>query len=101
MKGTSLHDSMMAGNLETISEGIYSTSNLGRVLAIGACVKNNVTDPYIIDGIKDLKKVDEFEFCINVGCMATAALDVLHIEKYTGNDRRILDLIESKFSFVR
>ena len=98
--GLSIRDQMMSGQVPVILENLTSDNSLGNVLAIGALVKNKIRTPETDNALKQLKGKDVFEFCTNVSHLAYAALDVLAIEKYTGNDKMIHDIIESQFNFV-
>lgn len=99
-KGLSIRDDMMNGNIEIITESISSDNTLGIVLAIGALVKNNIRDPKTDSALKKLKNDHRYEFCAKISDLSLAALDILGIENYTGNQRQIIELINSKFKFL-
>ena len=95
----STKDKMMAGDIQLIEQIISSDNNLGCVLAIGAAVKNQLKTDIIVCSLKKLKSKDEYEFCVNISQLALAALHILGIEYYSGDNRNVQELIESKFSF--
>ena len=96
----SIKDKMMSGDIQLIEQTISSDNNLGCVLAIGASVKNQIKTDIIVRSLKKLKSKDEYEFCMNISELALAALHVLGIEYYYGDNKNVKELIESKFSFI-
>jgi hypothetical protein len=82
-----------------IEGGIVDRNN-----AIIEAVQHNIKDDSIINQIKRLKSDNTFLFGLNgggytVSTFAYAALDVLNIEKYKGNDEYVKKLIDFKFKF--
>lgn len=97
----SVKDKMMKGDAQLIEENISSDNNLGCLLAIGAAVKNNVKTDIVVNALKKLKNKEEFEFCMKISELALAALHVLEIEYYLGDNKNVKEIIDSEFSFVR
>lgn len=97
----SIKDKMMAGDTKLIEQNISSDNNLGCVLAIGAAVKNQIKTDIVVRSLKKLKSKDEFEFCMNISELALAALHMLGVEYYSGNNQNVKELIRNKFSFVK
>ena len=67
----------------------------------GICcaVKYNMKDDDIIAALKELQKDTYVSMGMSNAQFASAALDVLKIEPYTGSDKRVKDMIDAKFSF--
>ena len=98
-KNLSVKELMFSGDVKTIEENIVSQNNLGIVLAISAVIKNKLHTPTIEEALRELVKKNEFEFCINISSLAYAALDILSIEKYTGNDKQVFDILSKGLSY--
>lgn len=66
--------------------------------AIRSCVVNNFRTNKIIDTLRELKTSDliEWNSCKISNC-AYAALHLLEIEAYNGNDTQLQDLIDTVF----
>ena len=56
-------------------------------------------DDDIIAALKELQKDTYVSMGMSNAQFASAALDVLKIEPYTGSDKRVNDMIDAKFSF--
>ena len=97
----SIRDRLLNGDLSLIHENLSSNNSLGCVLAIGACVKNNINDKTTIDLLSDLFDSKMVEFGNQISDYAVAAYHLLSKTKYLGDNSNILSLIESNFSFVR
>ena len=61
--------------------------------------KLNIKDNDIIAALKELQKDTYVSMGMFNAQFASAALDVLKIEPYTGSDKRVKDMIDAKFSF--
>ena len=101
MKKLSIKDRMMLGDIELIEEHIASDNNLGCVLAIAGAVINSIKTDIVVKNLKRLKYKNEFEFCANVSYWAIAALHLLGIEEYKGDNIAIIETIEDDFSVAR
>lgn len=95
----SVRDAIMRGDIPTIEKSLNSDNNLAIIFSIVAVVKYKIKLDSINKRLKILKSKDEFEFCANISDYACAALDILDIEKYLGNDKSILQLIKSNLDF--
>ena len=92
-------DQMHEGDLGQIIAGIHSSNDLLVMNAIFAGANQRITDE---DYIAGLRKALDNSVClmdIPISSIATAALHVLKVQKYTGHDPRILQLISSEFEF--
>lgn len=100
LNNRSIKDIMMSGDIQLITHNLNSDNNLGIVLAIGAVVKNHINTSDISQKLHELKHNNGQEFCMSISDLAYAALDLLDIEKYSGNDKQILELIKNNFNFI-
>lgn len=92
-------DAVMRGDVRAIERCISSDNNLGVVFAIVSMVKHKVKSDFACEKLKELKYKNEFEFCADISSYAYAALDLLGVEKYSGNNKAVLQLIKSNFDF--
>lgn len=63
----------------------------GRGIAL--CIKEKNNSPEVAERLKSLKNDNVYVLGRPISSYAIAALDILSIEKYMGNDTDILDLI--------
>lgn len=98
--GLSLKDRMFDGDIPLILDNLNSNNNLGIVLAIGALIKNNIRTDETDIALKKHINNHSFEFCMNVSELAYAALDILGIEPYIGDNINVLNIIDDKLSFM-
>lgn len=97
----SLRDRMIIdGEVELIEKYISSNDSLGCVLAIGACVKHKVCTDRIKDALFNLKDSTMREFCFSISDLANAALSLLKIKDYEGDNKLVIEMIENEFDFV-
>ena len=92
-------DRMHEGDLDQIIAGINSQNNLLVMNAVLAGANQRITDEAYIEG---LRKALDNSVCLMdtpISSIAAAALHVLNVQKYTGHDPRILQLITSEFDF--
>lgn len=93
-------DAMYKGNKEIIIEGIFSKSQIVVANAIIAGAQQSIKEPKFVAELKNLVNDTEIVLMgIPVSSIATAALDILGIIKYKGNDEYIQSLISSKLAF--
>ena len=92
---------MRNGDREAVIKCLSCQGAIYRMDAIAFASLNNMKDAEIIEKLMELKKGRVFLDGYTVGDFAVAALDNLGIEKYTGDDRRMKELIESGFAFLR
>ncbi len=63
------------------------------------CVKSNLVNDEITTKLKEFKTDNSLIAGHTISDFSTAALDIMGIEKYTGDDLGIIGLIKSKFDF--
>lgn len=86
---------MMLGNRSEIEHGLNSENKCLRLDGLLWAAYFGITESSIINRIKELKNDDEYAMGFKVSDYAIAALDTLGVEKYSGNDERISDLIKN------
>ena len=91
---------MQKGDKDAIISGLSHKGAIFRMNAIGNVVIHGMNDAETICTLAELKNDDVFLDGYTVGDFATAALDMLGIEKYAGKNRRMEELIDSKFDFL-
>ncbi len=93
-------DAMYKGDKETIIEGISSKTQIVVANAVIAGAQQSIKEPKFIAELKNLVNDTEIVLMgIPVSSIATAALDILDIIKYEGDDEYIQSLINSKLAF--
>ena len=90
-----INEKIMSGDIEFIHRYLSEDNTLGNILAIKGAVKNRLTDNKTATLLKKLANKDEWEFSANVSYNALAALDILGIKKYTGDNTTVLDMINN------
>lgn len=85
-------------DISFIEQALLSNNALRCMYAIRSCVVNNFRTKKIIDTLKELKTSDliEWNSCKISNC-AHAALHLLGIDTYSGNDVQVQELIETAF----
>jgi hypothetical protein len=95
---------MVDGNIDAIIDGFISSSVLDNANAIAQAYLHNMRTKNIEVQLRRLSGDSACLFGHNVGYrishFADAALHLLGFETYTGSDQYVLNLIESKFSFL-
>ena len=91
---------IMSGDVGTVERALRSDESLPCLFGIFSCVKNHIVTPAVSDLLRKLKERRVHEFCMYIDECAMAALDVLGVEKYTGDNRNVLKLIENNFDFM-
>ena len=99
-KGIPIKDAMYGCNREATMYYLASDNEYGQAWAIGACVKHHYTDEETFRLLEALQHGDGAPMGIPVRDLATAALHVLGLKEYTGDQRNILWMIEDKFQFA-
>ena len=87
---------MRRGDKEAILKGLKG-GLCDNYYGICCAVKYRCSD--IIAALKELQKDTYVSMGMSNAQFASAALDVLKIEPYTGSDKRVKDMIDAKFSF--
>lgn len=85
----------MQCHLSIIENDLQSDNPCDCVYAIRTCCIQNVFNDNIIKIMKELKKDKRVAMMNKVSDFATAALDILGIEKYNGNNVIIIEMIET------
>ena len=91
---------MYRGGKEEILKGIYDEKQIIVVNAIIAGTQQKIRDDAFVDQLNQI--ADDFEtkmLNIPLSFFAIAALDILGIKTYNGDDEHIKIMIDSKFSF--
>lgn len=84
---------MIKGDRKAIAEGLSSTSPYIKICALQWAAYYRVINPETISKIAKLKNDDSVDMGYQVSNFAVAALDVLGIEKYKGQNKEMLALI--------
>lgn len=93
-------NAMYNGDRETILKGISSKTQIMVANAIIAGTQQGITDTVFVDELKKLVSNTEIILMgIPISDIAIAALDILGITKYNGDDEYIHSLITSKLAF--
>ena len=79
---------------------LASDNEYGQAWAVGACVKHHYTDEETFRLLEALQHGDGAPMGIPVRDLATAALHVLGLKEYTGDQENILWMIKDKFQFA-
>ncbi len=97
----SLREKLLSGDRQAISDCIDCENRLSVVYALCGVIKYKIDTPQIRRALEKHRNDGSFEFCVRVSWLAIAALDVLGIEKYTGDDEQIKEIIEDQFAWVK
>ncbi len=93
--------SIIAGNEKEIIRGISSDSPIVQLNALIYGTKNHVSDLKFTEGVKSIVQTSNVRFFgVPFKKYAMAALDVLKIQEYNGDDDFIQRLIQSEFQIV-
>lgn len=93
-------NAMYKGDRETILKGISSKTQIMVANAVIAGTQQGITDTVFVDELKKLVSNTEIILMgIPISNIAIAALDILGITKYHGDDEYIKSLITSKLAF--
>lgn len=92
---------MINGDKKTIIECLSFSGAIFRMDAIACACIHHYKDDEIIKKIKELKNDTISLDGYSVSSFAHAALELLGIEKYTGNNYKVVNLIESNFDFMK
>ena len=95
-----LIDEMHGGNAEIILSNISAKTPILVLNAIMAGIKHGLKESSFIEGIRKAEENEAVLLGVPVCKVATAALHLLNAKPYTGTDRQILELIESKFEWI-
>lgn len=94
---------MFAGDQSAIIDGFISSSTFDNVNAIIQATLHNIRTKPVETQLQRLRFDDTCLFGTNAGYrvshFAEAAIHLLGFSQYKGNEKRVIDLIESGFSF--
>lgn len=88
-----------AGEKNIVMDALKSLNSNATIIGIAAVVKNKPDDEDIINALKALKESRMIIFGFSIRQIAIAALDLIGVEKYDGDEKIIRAFIESKFLF--
>lgn len=97
----SLIDRMKKGEHSAIMDGLSHSGAIYRMNAISYSVISGVENTDVENKIKELKKDGVMLDGFSVADFASAALDLMEVEAYTGNSASVKSLIDSNFDFLR
>lgn len=93
-------DSMRNGSVTAIMNGIHSDCPFELLNAIIAGTKIHLLDIEFIECVKAATKIEIVMMGVPLSDFAIAALETLGIQKYSGNNQRIKELIQCKFEIL-
>ena len=70
-----------------------------KFIGIVECVRSQTKDETVIAELKKMKSDNAQIAGHSISDFSLAALDVLNVEKYTGNNENVLRIIQSRFDF--
>ena len=91
---------MAAGDRNAILRGIQSTGTSDKSCGICFAAIHRIRDSEMIAAIRAAKEDADLIYAYRISDFAIAALDILGVEKYTGDNELIQTLIHSKFAFL-
>lgn len=97
----SLIDKMREGKKQAIIDGLSHSGAIYRMNAISFSSICKIRDTEVEKMIKDLKNDNIILDGYSVSDFAFAALDLMKVEKYTGDKPSVKKLIKSKFEFLQ
>lgn len=92
-------DYMRDGNNAVIIDSISSESPILVMNAIIEGVRYSVQDERFVEKLKSASNNHVELLGIKISEVAKAAMDLLHIRKYNGTDKKVIELINSRFNF--
>lgn len=92
-------DNMHKGSVSDIMGGIYSDCLFERLNAIIAGTRIHLLDKKFVDCVKAETETETTLMGVPVKEFAVASLEVLEIQKYSGDNPRVKGLIQCKFNF--
>lgn len=100
-KTQALIDKMWTGDPDAILEGLHHGGALLRAVAVIFMTLYKLTSKEYLDGLYALKDDNVVVSGYKVSDFCICALDILGIEKYTGDDEQIRKLADTKFEIFR
>ena len=87
----------MQNSLMMIKNDLKSDNATDCIYAIRACCIQHISDNEIITRLKKMKNDDRIAMMNKVSESAIAALDILGVEKYTGNNPAIIEIMKTNY----
>lgn len=87
----------MQNSLTMIEKDLLSDDPTDCIYAIRACCIQHISSNEIISKLKALKNDNRIAMMNKISDSAIAALDILGIEKYTGNNSAITEMIKTVY----
>ena len=88
-------------SIKSICDDLYGSDPLALLYALRYCALNGVAEPQILKAVMELKNSQLAEWGCKVSDCAIAALHILNIEIYTGENETIKELISTRFYTVK
>lgn len=83
--------------LKIIEKGLQSENMEDCAYAIRACYIHHISDKKIISLLEKLKSNNRVVMMHKISDMAIATLDLLKVEKYSGDNPTIIEIINTSF----
>lgn len=86
--------------LNRIKNDLKSANMEDCMYAIRACCVKVLNDDEIINQLKELKNNHSIAMMNKISDCAIAALDIMGVEKYSGSNKKIIEIIKTKYYSV-
>lgn len=92
-------DEMHNGSVAAIMNGIHSSCLFELLNAIITGTRIHLLDEDFVNCVKAATRIEDTLMGVPLSDFARASLDSLGIQKYTGDNKKIKELIQCKFKF--
>ena len=92
-------DEIHNGSVKAIMDGITSSSPIEFLNAMIFGTRLGIVNAKFIESVKNAENNETVMMGVQISEFAKASLDILGIKEYRGDEKRIKDMIESKFEF--
>ena len=92
-------DEIHNGSVKAIMDGITSSSPIEFLNAMIFGTRLGIDNAKFIESVKNAENNETVMMGVQISEFAKASLDILGIKEYRGDEKRIKDMIESKFEF--
>lgn len=92
-------DEIHNGSVKAIMDGITSSSPIEFLNAMIFGTRLGIDNAKFIESVKNAENNETVMMGVRISEFAKASLDILGIKEYRGDEKRIKDMIESKFEF--
>lgn len=89
-------EQMNGEKIKKIYDALVGENITAAQFAIKACIVNDVKDELILEALKKIS-TDTAVKLVKISDLAIAALDILEVEKYEGENALVKELIKTKF----